>query len=313
MNLEQEIQDLLYRNNCVIIPEFGAFISSQLSSQLIDNQSFTPPRKQISFNSKIVNNDGLLINYVAQTKEISYNEAKDLVKEVVENWQDKLNLIKKLYLKNIGNFSVSESGILLFSEDNHFNYLTSSFGLSNFVSPSIERENTTSQVIDITKKEEIKIQKYLPIVKEKKRNSFWRVASIILLFLTVSAFISIVYYNSTINNQREIVEQKVNQKINQKISEATFAIPVLPFKNFNQNTNSNQYFVVAGSFSSEKNANKLNAELKLQGFSSTIIERENKMFTVTFQSFNTEIEAENFRKNIQKTSNPDAWVLQVNQ
>ena len=41
----------------------------------------------------------------------------------------------------------------------------------------------------------------------------------------------------------------------------------------------------------------------------SIIYRENKMFTVTYKSFLTELEAENYRKNIQKSENPDAWVF----
>jgi hypothetical protein len=33
------------------------------------------------------------------------------------------------------------------------------------------------------------------------------------------------------------------------------------------------------------------------------------MYSVTYTSFTTEIEAENYKINIQKDNNPDAWVL----
>ena len=44
MTIFKEIQDLLYNNDCVIIPEFGAFILKSHSAY-IQNNNFYPPKK----------------------------------------------------------------------------------------------------------------------------------------------------------------------------------------------------------------------------------------------------------------------------
>ena len=45
MKLDKYIEDLLYRNECVVIPNFGAFITS-FNSAKIDNEGiFTAPSK----------------------------------------------------------------------------------------------------------------------------------------------------------------------------------------------------------------------------------------------------------------------------
>jgi hypothetical protein len=310
MNIDQEIHDLLYRNNCVIVPSFGAFISSTTSSQLLENHNFIPPKKQIIFNNNIINNDGLLVNYIAQSKGISFEESTSLVQEIVTLWNNKLNLINKLYIKNVGSFIKNENNILIFNNDQSINFLTSSFGLSTIVSPTIEKNLIISKEILPEKVvKSINNQKNKIIINQK--NNFWRIAAIFLIFISISTLLSIVYCNNTIEKKLLISEKKVNKKIEAKISEATFALPLLPFKNFvhTSNLNSN-FYVIAGSFSKKLNAEKLQNQLIKNGYQATIIYRENKMFSVTYNSFSSEIEAEKLRKNIQKNSNPDAWVLQ---
>ena len=63
MQLETYISDLLYRYECVIIPEFGAFLTQPVSAKVdISSNTFYPPKKVLSFNEQLKNNDGLLAN-----------------------------------------------------------------------------------------------------------------------------------------------------------------------------------------------------------------------------------------------------------
>ena len=66
MQLETYISDLLYRYECVVIPDFGAFLTQPVSAR-IDESNFTfyPPKKELSFNEQLKNNDGLLAKYIA--------------------------------------------------------------------------------------------------------------------------------------------------------------------------------------------------------------------------------------------------------
>jgi len=141
MMLEKYIKDLLYRYDCVIVPNFGAFIANQKSAK-VEGNKFLPPFKQITFNSLIQNNDGLLANHIAQTDKMPYETALNFIKFEVEEWIDKL-LDEELILEGIGNFFLVND-VIQFEPDNSINFLTSSFGLSNFIHESITVDNNTA-------------------------------------------------------------------------------------------------------------------------------------------------------------------------
>ena len=69
MNIEHYISQLLYRYQCVTVPGFGAFLTEIQSAQWVESaNSFYPPKKLISFNTNIKNNDGLLANHIARAE-----------------------------------------------------------------------------------------------------------------------------------------------------------------------------------------------------------------------------------------------------
>jgi len=73
MQLENYISDLLYRYDCVTVPEFGAFLTNRVSAKVhASTNSFYPPKKVLSFNEQLKNNDGLLANYIAEVEKIPY-------------------------------------------------------------------------------------------------------------------------------------------------------------------------------------------------------------------------------------------------
>lgn len=313
MNIDQEIQDLLYRNNCVIVPGFGAFISTNISAQLTENHNFTPPTKQISFNSNILNNDGLLVNYVAQSKSISYEDALQLVQNNVENWNNKLNLINNFYIKNVGSFFKNENGNIIFESDSNNNYLSSSFGLSTLVSPLIEKEIFVQPKTTIINSN-IDSKKVTPLNKEKvstyNMRKIFKYAAIFLISLGICTIAFLFSYNMSNEKKKQIAEKNAQLKVERKISEANFILPLLEYKNYTYSESyDNKYYIIAGSFSKLINAEKLKKELETSGYNATIIPRNNNMFSVTYKYFTTELEAETYRKKIQKSINPDAWVL----
>ena len=84
MLLETYISDLLYRYDCVIVPEFGAFLSHRISAQINKDQHlFFPPKKRLSFNGQIQHNDGLLCNHVAEVEKIPYTKAIEEVQKAL--------------------------------------------------------------------------------------------------------------------------------------------------------------------------------------------------------------------------------------
>lgn len=91
MSIEQHISQLLYRYQCVTVPNFGAFLTETTSAFIQEsNHTFFPPKKVLSFNSHIKNNDGLLANHMAAVEKISYNEAVAKIDAEVNQWLQKL-------------------------------------------------------------------------------------------------------------------------------------------------------------------------------------------------------------------------------
>ena len=106
MNLDKYIEDLLYRNECVVIPNFGAFITSTNSTNINSEGVFTPPSKSISFNKKIKKNDGVLATYISDLNNISFDDAMKLIKLNVSNFNNDIH--------NKNDIVFSKSGRALF-------------------------------------------------------------------------------------------------------------------------------------------------------------------------------------------------------
>ena len=131
MNLAFYIHELLFRYPCVIVPDFGAFLTETYSAQLHANeQSIHPPGKKVFFNAYIQNNDGLLVQYLVQKKLGTTDEAIGLIKNTVVSWKKDLSNGLPLELKNIGTFTLNDQSAMVF-EPNAFNYAKSSFGLTS--------------------------------------------------------------------------------------------------------------------------------------------------------------------------------------
>jgi len=80
MTLANYINDLLYRYDCVIVPDFGGFVTNAISAKVNQfSHTFYPPTKQITFNSHLKNNDGLLANYIASSENVSFEKAVEFI------------------------------------------------------------------------------------------------------------------------------------------------------------------------------------------------------------------------------------------
>ena len=308
MKIEQYISQLLYRYQCVTVPGFGAFLTEFQSAQLDENShSFYPPKKMISFNPFIKNNDGLLANHLAQAEKISYEIAVNIIQNEVSHWKTKIQEFGNFSVKNIGDFSLNSEKNIVFVPIDQVNYLTASFGLSSFISPAVKRE--------VYKKEVEQLEEKAPIIfmPEKKRNySVLKYAAVFLLSAGITGTVGYKYYENKIAQETLIVETNVQKKVNQKIQEATFYISnPLPSVTLTVPSEKMPYCVVAGAFRIESNAEEQYQRLLKLGFKKAKRLAPNKhgLFPVLYGSYSTYSEAHEAMKNIQKLDNKDAWLL----
>lgn len=308
MKIEQYISQLLYRYQCVTVPGFGAFLTEFQSAQLDENShSFYPPKKLISFNPFIKNNDGLLANHLAEAEKISYEIAVNTIQNEVSHWKTKIQEFGNFSIKNIGDFSLNSEKNIVFVPTDQINYFKESFGLSSFVSPSVKRE--------VYKEEIEQLEEKAPIIftPEKRRNySLLKYAAVFLLAAGITGTAGYKFYENKIAEETLIVQTNVQKKVNQKIQEATFVISnPLPSVTLTVPAEKEMpYHVVAGAFRIESNAeNAYQTLLKLGFKAKRLPANKNGLFPVLYGSYSTYSEAHEAMKDIQKLDNKDAWLL----
>lgn len=308
MQIEKHISDLLYRYQCVTVPGFGAFLTETVSAHVTGSaSSFFPPKKVISFNANVKNNDGLLANHVVLQEKMSYELAVIKINDVVTEWTYLLQNRNRLALKNIGEISVNNEMNWVFEPANTINYLTDAFGLTSFVSPEITREKLKQEV------EALEERAPIIFTPQRKRNySYLKYAAVFTIMFGAGTFGYKMYYDQQVMEQTLIVEKKVQEKVQQQIQEATFMLSnPIPSVELAIVEEKMPYHLVAGAYRSEENANKAIAELNAAGFENAkmLPLNKHKLYPVVYASFKTLNEAQSERRAIQKSHNAEAWLL----
>ena len=308
MKIEQYISQLLYRHQCVTVPGFGAFLTEIQSAHLHENtHSFYPPKKLISFNSHLKNNDGLLANHIAQSEKTTYDSAVASIESEVVIWNSILQVNERFTLKNVGELSLNSEKNLVFTPSENINYLKESFGLNSFVSPAIKREEY-KQIAE-------KIEEEVPTIaltpEKRESRSYLKYAAIFVLALSAAGTIGFKLYQNHVAEQTLIVETAVQKQVQNKIQEATFLIEnPIPAVTLTVKEEKLAYHVVAGVFRSETNAQKVYDELVAAGFKARRIKaNRHGNFPVLYGSYATYTEAQQSMKQIHQSTNKDAWLM----
>ncbi|CAM2872623.1 HU domain-containing protein [Flavobacterium frigoris] len=307
MNIEPYITQLLYRYQCVTVPGFGAFLTEIQSAKWVESaNSFFPPKKMISFNANLKNNDGLLANHIAQAEKTSYDYAVSAIQYQVVNWKKALETNGSFSIKNIGDISLNADNNIVFKPLDQTNYLTSSFGLSAFVSPVVKREIFEQKIEALEENTVITLD-----TEERSGRSYLQYAAIFVLGLGLTATVGYSVYQNQINSETVLVETAVQKQVNTKIQEATFFIKSpMPAVTLSIKESKMSYHIMAGAFREEANADKIFKRLSNQGYKARRIGiNKYGLYPVLYGSYATFAEADKAKKEIQKNDNPEAWLL----
>lgn len=129
-SIPEHIKNLLFEQDCVVVPNFGGFITNFHSAGLHEqNGSLQPPRKRIAFNEILQFDDGLLSSYIAGKENRSRDEALSKIRSFSEHIWKELKLRKSFRFENLGVFTLNTEGKLVFEPDFRINFHAESFGL----------------------------------------------------------------------------------------------------------------------------------------------------------------------------------------
>lgn len=316
MRVEHYIVELLYRHNCIVVPDFGAFLANSRPAQTnIDSHWIAPPIKSLTFNQQLTKNDGLLVSYIANAKNLAYDDMLNEVLECSKTWKKHLKKGEKLFLFGIGALQLSKDNTILFTPEDRTNYLPSSFGLAPVTAIPLQRERFIEEVA------ELEGQSPLMIATPKRESGYFRpflkytAVFFLMMSLGSSAYLGYTRHESS----QLLVEDAAQKKVDKTIQQATFfdGAPItLPAFTLNVTQNEKpkgpRYYVIAGAFRIKENADRKIVQLKRQNFDAEYVGvNKFQLHQVAFSSFDSKNKALQYLNQIQRNVSADAWLLSV--
>ena len=287
MKVSSYIFELLQSQDCVIVPNFGAFVARNISAKISsDGSKIFPPNKELSFNKNLVKNDGLLINAISSNENISYDGAEQKITNWVKRINKKLDKQRYIEIKNIGSISLEKTKYFFIPNQNSI-FLKSSYGFNSIVSSQIIRRQKN---ID---------------------NSYLKYAAILIIFFSLTGLFTKSYFDS-VNEYNKASYAEANLEIEKKIQKATFNINTsLPIVKLPIKKQYGNFHIIAGSFRLEENSLKMISQLKGKGFIEARKVGVNNfgLLQVAYNSYDTIEEARLALSEIRAKEDVNAWLL----
>jgi len=325
MQLQQYIKELLYRHECVTVPNFGAFLTRTINVLIQpDSGLFSPPRKEVSFNHLLKSNDGILAQYMAQKDNVSYEQALRKIEKEVIIWKQRLQT-QHLTFAGIGEIRLNPQKKISFSPFGAINFDLNSYGLSNFIrksifSPSIVTEKPKPfPIMENENKDDLM---FTPAENENenKRSPIMRYAIIGVIGISLIGG-GYFFGNQYIADEKAKATEMAQKKIKSNVQKATFDLGTLSQVDLTLEANPEVienaplaktfYSVIAGSYRSIENAEMKLAQLQSEGFDAAFTEvNPEGLHRVAYGRFDSKREALNLHNYIRYALKEEAWYLE---
>src|SRR5437762_117763 len=105
MQIDKVLYQLLLQHECIIVPNFGGFIVRESPCNFnVSKDILKPYSKSVFFNPHLNENDGLLINAIVNSHNVSYTEATSILEKWIDGLNKDITEIGKSIISNIGIF-----------------------------------------------------------------------------------------------------------------------------------------------------------------------------------------------------------------
>ena len=335
-SIDRYISELLFDHDCVILPEFGGFLTNYSGARIHPvRHSFHPPARTVVFNANLRTNDGLLIDHVSRSMHISYREASEAVTRFAATLNAELDKGNTVVFHNIGSCRMGKEKNIIFDPDLGYNYLDDAFGLPSFVSPAIKRETVRQRL------EQQLTPKPSAPGKRKKRNlapvTGWAAGIVI----PIAAALFLYFYNpSAITDlgrgyasfvptiKFSPAEHKDGKDFSSDSKYANFRVmpekpaiteaktggpeQVMPEPSAAAAPAVKKYQIVVGAFSEETNASNYVRQLQARNYPASIIGTSKQgLYRVSISGHDSRSEAFGMLAKVRENENPSAWLLVI--
>lgn len=138
--LAKHIEALLLDNDCVILPNFGGFITNYVSARWVEEENvFLPPYRTIGFNPQLKINDGLLVQSYMQSHDATFPEALKMVERAIDALSEFLYKEGVVELRGIGCLYRTYAGEFHFEPTEDGVLTPTLYGLSSVVAMPVEQ------------------------------------------------------------------------------------------------------------------------------------------------------------------------------
>jgi cell division septation protein DedD/nucleoid DNA-binding protein len=303
--VQNHIKELLFEQDCVVIPDFGGFVTNFDCAKINSTGRYiAPPQKWLAFNALLKNDDGLLSNYIAKQENISLSQANLKVKTFVEDARRYLRFDKTYLIDGLGSFSQNDEERIQFQPKSTNNFYSESFGMENiFLKKSEPFQNELQVLLQSKTVSNTTIQQVFAaenrepmaeVLEDDEAYSYQKgrfskvlpyvygIAGSILLF-------SVIYFldtqKSNLSSLNPFQSQSVVQPVSRPLLKVETPVVTTKFENENESTpivetkiepvvevksttteTNKRFFIITGSFGSKQNAKKLLSTLKNKGF-----------------------------------------------
>lgn len=338
------ITRLLLDHECVIVPEFGAFITKETPAMLdyIGNR-LVPPSKEVAFNGQLVTDDGLLIGYMAEHEGITTTEAAVLVHDFAMRNLAVLEASGALRLDGMGVLTRMTSRDYTIQLDDNLNLFGDAFGLTAIKAQPVYRKETYHHIAAQISAEQKAKNIEMTVLEEEvetphyvnHHNYKWfRAAAYSLMIATALVFLGwgAGKSDSRFAAWNPFFYASPNEFIAKHLSAKTEILHVeslpmlmveLPiFKkeiNYLQPIDNklfkpviyDYFYIIGASYKNEREAQKCAERFQKQGFSNAMVLPRNEKgnVRVAYVMINGEEQARKQLEIIKKENNEAAWLL----
>lgn len=167
--LTRHIESLLLDNDCVILPQFGGFVTNHVPARWIEEENlYLPPYRTIGFNPQLKINDGLLVQSYMLTHDATFPEATRLVEAAIDSLSEELYKEGLVKLHGIGTLRRTIIGEYQFDSTEDGVITPAFYGLGSVgIKPLalFEKEQEAQTIADVVRTEE----ENSPVIENKNR------------------------------------------------------------------------------------------------------------------------------------------------
>lgn len=351
-HIQQSVGELIYHAECVIVPGFGGFVANERSARLNRNTNqIFPPSREVSFNQRLIHNDGLLAQQVRFQLNCSFDVAMGILNAEVAVIKSELQKGKQIDLHQVGVLFLDRLGNLQFVPSNDRNFLPSAFGFSAVDLTPVTREKKS-------------IEKETPIVHLGTettplvipRPSFKRSLKNLAVAAAIPAMIAGTWFiqsdvtmkTFSLSDIGQLGKVEKNSAYFPRFEEEGVGVSKIsvtnPFETWwdsegratnkwsfdlesaddsgisigektvapaNAASKLDLYFVVGGAFRDEANAHSFVSELQTKGYDASVFMKNGDLHLVAYGGYNSESAAKEALQKVKENEKAGAWLKRM--